>query len=153
MRTRILRTRIFSCILAASMALAAQTGPAEYVQAARKLNNEGKQDQAIEQYRRALEAAPDSVEAHLGAGVALDLKGDYTEARKHLAKAIDLAKPEAKQQALRTMAMSYAFEHNAKQAIKYEKEVFDSQLARQDFPAAAETANELARICIESGDF
>ncbi len=50
------------------------------------------------------------------------------------------------------MAISYAFEHKAQDAAKYEQDVFDSQLAAKDYYAAGETADELARIYIESGD-
>jgi len=83
---------------------------------------------------------------------ALDLKGDYAEAREHFAKAIALAPPDAKQQALRSMAFSYAFENKAGEAAKFEQQVFDARMAAQDFTGAAGTANELARIYLESGD-
>lgn len=126
--------------------------PAELVKQGRKLNSEGKQDEALALYRRALQASPDLVDAHLAAGVALDLKGQYDEARKHLAKAIELAPADTREPALRTMAMSYAFEGRAKEAATFEQQVFDAQIAKQDFAGAAGTANELARIYLESGD-
>jgi tetratricopeptide (TPR) repeat protein len=50
------------------------------------------------------------------------------------------------------MAVSYAFEGKADESAKYEKQVFDGRLAKPDFPAAAEIANELARIYLEAGD-
>ena len=62
--------------------------PQQLVKRARKLNSEGKQDEALTLYRQALKLSPDLYEAHLGAGMALDPKGDYAEARQHLAKAI-----------------------------------------------------------------
>ncbi len=124
----------------------------DFVKQGRKLNNEGKQDEAIELYKKAISADPNLADAYLAAGIALDLKGEYAAAQHHIAKAIELAKPEAKAAAQRTMAMSFAFEHKAKEAAKYEQPVFDAQLAAGNFTAAAETANELARICIESGD-
>ena len=49
------------------------------------------------------------------------------------------------------MAFSYAFESNQAEAEKYEKQVFDSLMAKSDFEAAAGVANELARIKLESG--
>ncbi len=119
---------------------------------ARKLNNEGKQDEALALYRKALEAQPDLYEARAGAGVALDLKGQYDEARQHFAKAIEVAPPERKVQALRAMAISYAFERKANDAAKYEQQAFDAQMAKSDSSSAAEIANELARIYLESGD-
>ncbi len=126
--------------------------PTELVKQGRKLNGEGKQDEALALYLQALQQSPELVDAHLAAGIALDLKGEYGEARKHLARAIELARPEAKTQALKTMAISYAFERNAGEAAKFERPVFDAQTAAQDFVGAAETANELARISLESGD-
>jgi tetratricopeptide (TPR) repeat protein len=122
------------------------------VKLAQARNSEGKQDEALALYKKALQLSPDSYEAHLGSGVALDLKGNYAEAREHLSRAIEMASAESKPQALRTMAMSYAFEGNAGEAEKYEKQVFDARLAKQDFTGAAEIANELARIFLESGD-
>jgi tetratricopeptide (TPR) repeat protein len=50
------------------------------------------------------------------------------------------------------MAMSYAFENNCKGAEKYESELYDSYVAAKDFYNAGEIADELARVCIESGD-
>src|SRR5262249_17404878 len=59
--------------------------------------------------------------------------------------------PDNKQQALRTMAFSYAFEGNAKESSKYEEQVFDARTAAKDFIGAAEIANEMARINLELG--
>jgi tetratricopeptide (TPR) repeat protein len=80
------------------------------------------------------------------------LKGNYTEARQHLAEAIEIAPAGSKQQALRAMAMSYAFEGNANEAAKFEQQVFDARSSAHDYIGAAEIANELARIYLESGD-
>lgn len=133
-------------------ALLPQTDPLELVRQGRRLSSQGKQDEALALYRQALQASPNLVEAHVAAGVALDLNGQYVEARKHLAKAIEVAKPENRNQALRTMAMSYAFENNCKEAAKYESQLYESYLAAKDFYNAGEMADELARVCIESGD-
>ena len=126
--------------------------PAELVKQGEKLNSEGKQDEALALYGKALEQSPNLYEAHLDAGVALDLKGEYQEARKHFAKGIEVAPADVKPQALRAMAMSYAFEGNAKEAEKFEQQVFVARLANRDFTGAAGIANELARIYLESGD-
>src|ERR1700682_4347858 len=88
--------------------------PAQLVKQGEKLNREGNQDEALALYSKTIEQSPTSYKARLDAGVTLDLKGEYQEARKHLAKAIEVAPAEAKPQALRAMAMSYAFEGNAK---------------------------------------
>ena len=122
------------------------------VQQGRKLNSEGKQDEALKLYAQALEKSPDLYEAHLESGIALDLKGDYNPARDHLLKAIELASPDQKNRALRVMAVSYAFEKDAAGAEKYEKLAFDNLLAKSDFEGAAGVANELARLMLESGD-
>jgi tetratricopeptide (TPR) repeat protein len=122
------------------------------VKQGQKLNNEGKQDEALKLYKQALGKSPNSYAAHLESGVALDLKGDYAAAREHLKKAIDLAPADQKNRALRVMAVSYAFESKSAEAEKYEKPVFDTLLAKPDFEAAAGVANELARIKLESGD-
>jgi tetratricopeptide (TPR) repeat protein len=126
--------------------------PADLVKQGEKLNSEGKQDAALALYSKALEKSPNLYEAHLDAGIALDLKGDYQDARQHLAKAIEVASADAKPQALRAMAMSYAFEGNGKEAEKFEQQVFVARLAGNDFDGAAGIANELARIHLECGD-
>src|SRR5271166_5791186 len=124
----------------------------ELVKQGQKLNSEGKQDEALALYNRALQLSPDLYQAQLATGIALDLEGKYQQARQHLAKAIALAMPEQKIQALRTMAVSYAFTRDASEAAKYEQQAFDSQYAEKKFDDAAGTANELARIYLESGD-
>ena len=125
---------------------------AKLVKDAQKLTSEGKLDDALSAYRKALASSPKEVDAHLGIGVVLDLKGDYAEARKHLNEAITLASGNSKERALRTMAFSYVFECNVKEAAKYEQQVFDARMAAQDFVAAAGIANELARLYLECGD-
>lgn len=161
---------VLTCLLAAvvligtcleqpaqSQAAQAQAAPSSndveaLVKQGRKLNDEGKQNEALKLYKQALEKSPNSYQAHLESGVALDLKGDYTAAREHLKKAIEVAPPDQKNRALRTMAFSYAFEGKASEAEKYEKQAFDAFMAKQDFEAAAGVANELARIKLEAGD-
>jgi tetratricopeptide (TPR) repeat protein len=122
------------------------------VKQGQRLNSEGKPDEALKLYKRALEKSPNSYEAHLESGVALDLKGDYVAAREHLKKAIEVAPADQRNRALRVMAFSYVFERNTAEAEKYEKQAFDALIAKSDFEAAAGGANELARIKLESGD-
>ncbi len=126
--------------------------PLELVKQGRKLNSEGHQDQALALYRQALRRSPDLFEAHLAAGLALDLEGGYTEARGHFAKAIQLAPDGAKDEALTAMGTSYAFEGNAKQASTFYRQVFDRQTAGDNFAGAAETANALGRVYLEAGN-
>lgn len=148
------------CCLSASFLLA-QAAPgtrpaadkvADLVKQGMKLNSEGKQDEALALYNQALQLSPDSYQAHLAAGMALDLKGDYQQARQHLSKAIEQAPADAKERAWRTMAISYAFQCNVPEANNYEQQAFDGGMAKQDFTGAAEVANELARIDLECGN-
>ena len=142
-----------TCMGRAARAQAAPSDDAQaLVKQGQKLNSEGKQDEALKLYKQALDKSPNSYEAHLESGIALDLKGDYAAARDHLREAIDVAPADQKNRALRVMAISYAFESNAAEAEKYEKQVFDALMAKSDFEAAAGVANELARIKLESGD-
>ncbi|HEV2389074.1 MAG TPA: hypothetical protein VGS20_17675 [Candidatus Acidoferrales bacterium] len=131
---------------------AVQGPAADLLKQGRKLSSEGKQDEALAAYRQALVASPDLYQAHLLSGAALDLKGDYRQAREELAKGIEGAPAKAKPQAMKTMAISYAFTCDVKQATKYEQQAFDAQLAAKDFYAAGESADELARIDLECGE-
>jgi len=129
------------------------TPTAALVKQAQQLNTEGKQDEALASYRKALEISPNDADAHLGMGAVLDLKGDYPEARRHLAKAVEVASTsDAKERAWRTMAFSYVFECNMSEAGKLEQQVFDARMGRQDFLSAADVANEAARLYLECGE-
>jgi len=88
-----------------------------------------------------------------------DLQGNFAAAREAFQQAIDAAPtPAAKAQAYRSMAMSYGFEGDCKNTIKYELMVADywkTQEASQPsnaFYQEGEMANEAARICIDAGD-
>ena len=147
-----LRKFIF-LIIAANLCFSQTASTAlDLVKQGQELNSKGQQDEALKLYGQALDMSPNLYEAQLGAGIALDLKGNYGEARKNLAKAIQSAPAQNKQQALRAMAVSYAFEKNASEAAKFEQQVIDARLAAHDFTGAAEIANELARMELESGD-
>jgi tetratricopeptide (TPR) repeat protein len=159
-RNSILRATFISFLLAALSSAQqpapgqapAPGSPADLVQRGEKLTREGKLDDALALYRQALDKSPDLYEAHLAEGMALDLKGDYAEAREHFTKAIDVAPADSKAQALRSLAVSYAFEGDAFDAAKFELQVFNARLAKSDSVGAAETCNELARIYLEAGD-
>jgi tetratricopeptide (TPR) repeat protein len=114
---------------------------------------EGQHDAALALFRQAADKAPDTPAPHLQAGIVLDLQGKYDEARKELSRAIALSKtPEEKARAERSMAMSYAFERNCAGAAKFEAPLFDEYMKAPDYFMAGEIANELARVCLESGD-
>jgi tetratricopeptide (TPR) repeat protein len=124
----------------------------DLVQQGQKFSRDGRQDDAIVLYQRALDKSPDFFEAHLWAGVALDLKGDYTHAQEHFTKAIEVAPADSKQQALRAMAVSYQFAGDAFKAAQSELQVFNARMAKSDLVGAAEICNELARMYLELGD-
>lgn len=119
---------------------------------ARQASSEGKSNDALALYRKAQQLSPNAPQPYLGAGNALDLKGDYAAARKEFQKAIDAAQGQAKIQAWKSIAISYAFTDQGKDAEKYEKMVFDQQVAAPYYYDAGETADELARIYLEAND-
>src|SRR5713101_4883398 len=114
MRTALPSVLAIALVLPASATQ--EVDPLELVKQARKLNLEGKQQEALTLYRQALDRAPDSFDAHIGAGVALDLLGEYKQARQHFAKAIQVSPDATRNQALTAMAVSYAFERDSKSA-------------------------------------
>ena len=122
------------------------------IKQAQELNADGKQAEALAILNQMLASDPKSYQANLNAGIVLDLMSDYAKARNYLDKAIELAPPDRRVQALRTTAVSYAFQCNLPLVTKYEQQAFDSQMKDQKFTDAAGTANELARIDLECGD-
>ncbi len=152
---------ICSSILLIAFCAAQQAAPAkppipgsaaDLVEQGEKLSREGKQDAALALYQKALDKSPGMYDAHLAMGMALDLKGDYAAARDQLSQAVELAPSDSKSQALRALAVSYAFEGNAYQAAESEIQILNTRMAKSDSVGAAETCNELARIYLESGD-
>jgi tetratricopeptide (TPR) repeat protein len=128
---------------------------AEALRAGQQLMRDGKADEALALYLEAIGKFPESVPARIRAGVQLDLMGRYAEARTHFEKALAMPlTPALEANALRSMAMSYAFENNCKGAIPYESRLYERYLTKdKDLYMAGEIANELARVCIEAGDY
>jgi tetratricopeptide (TPR) repeat protein len=122
------------------------------IKQAQELNNNGKQSEALAILNQMLASDSNNYQANLNAGTVLDLMGDYPKARTYLDKAIELAPPDRRVQALRTTAVSYAFQCNLPEVTKYEQQAFEAQMKDQKFTDAAGTANELARIDLECGD-
>jgi tetratricopeptide (TPR) repeat protein len=142
-------------VFLAATALAAQAPPAQedVLKQAQQLLRDGHLDEALTIARQAADAAPTSMAANTQAGVILDLQGRYSEARAYLEKAVAAAAtPEEKSRALRNVAMSYAFERDCAAAVKYQQQAYDLRIAATDFTGAAEIANEVARVCLESND-
>jgi Flp pilus assembly protein TadD len=153
---RLIRCTLLVCLVSAA-ALSAQTPGGqeqpEFVKQGQALVREGKLEEALALYRKTLQAMPNSQSANNAAGVGLDLMGKGTEARKYFAKAIEVAEtPQSKAAAQRAMAMSYAFEGDCKKTVEYEQMVFDYYVTAKDFFQQGETADEAARVCIDSGD-
>jgi tetratricopeptide (TPR) repeat protein len=144
-----------SCFLTAQTppaAAAPQSSVPPQIKQAQELNSDGKQAEALAILNQMLASDSNSYQANLNAGIVLDLMGDYSKARTHLGKAIELAPPDRRVQALRTTAVSYAFQCNLPEVTKHEQQAFDTQMKDQKFTDAAGTANELARIDLECGD-
>lgn len=141
-----------AALVQAPAAPAAQEPGADLARQAQQKAREGRHDDALALYRQALQLAPDSFQVNQAYGVALDIAGQYAEARKHLAKAIDVAPaPQSKAGALRAMAMSHAFQRDCKGAVPYASQAYDVYLSLKDYYNAGEAANELARVCIDAG--
>jgi tetratricopeptide (TPR) repeat protein len=140
------------------LALSAQPlrkGPqSEQVREGQRLMREGKLDASLAAFRKELGASPNSLPALNAAGVTLDLMGKTTEARTYFAKAIEAAPtPQARAAAQRAMAMSYAFDNDCQNTVKYEMMVHDHWVAEKNFYQQGEMLNEAARVCIEAGQF
>jgi len=91
--------------------------------------------------------------------VQFDLSGDTRQARAILQRLIDAAPDAAaKAGAERAMAMSYAFDGDCANTIKYEERVIaywktrESAEPQNAFFQEGEMANEAARVCIDAGD-
>ena len=89
----------------------------------------------------------------------LDLAGRTADARRIFQRMIDsAADPAAKAAAHRAMAMSYAFDGDCANTLKYEQLVIDYWKTREAaepqnaFYQEGEMANEGARVCIDAGD-
>jgi tetratricopeptide (TPR) repeat protein len=89
----------------------------------------------------------------------LDLQGQTARARAIFQSMIDsAATPAAKANAERAMAMSYAFDGDCANTVKYEEMVIGYWATREQadpqnaFYQEGEMADEAARVCIDAGD-
>src|ERR687892_400371 len=74
--------------------------------AAQKVLGSGKVDEAVAALRKVVAAEPQSADAHLALGRALDVQGNHAEARKHLEQAVSLSTEQTRNQALTALAFS-----------------------------------------------
>jgi tetratricopeptide (TPR) repeat protein len=102
---------------------------------------------------------PDREPAPLREARQLDLQGATGRAREILQRMIDSVTDQAvKAAAQRTMAMSYAFDGDCANTVKYEAMVIAYWQTREQaepqnaFYQEGEMANEGARVCIDAGD-
>jgi tetratricopeptide (TPR) repeat protein len=107
----------------------------------------------------AQEPPPDPLQVALREVGKLDTEGRSSEARARFQQMIDTAKtPAARAAVQRRMAMSYAFDGDCANAVKYEEMVIAYWKTRErEEPQNAhyqqgEMANEAARVCIDVGD-
>lgn len=98
------------------------------------------------------------VQAAMREAQRLDTRGRHAEARAIFQRLIDsAATPAARAAAQRRMAMSYGFEGDCANAIRYEEMVIDYWKTREmaepqnAFYQQGEMANEAARVCIDAG--
>lgn len=117
---------------------------------------DGKTAEALAAVKRELAENPTSTSA----ANFLDTLGATAEARVIWQKRIEAATdPAAKATAQRAMAMSYAFDGDSKNTVKYEEMVIAYWKTREAaepqnaFYQQGEMANEAARVCIDAGDF
>jgi tetratricopeptide (TPR) repeat protein len=131
-------------------------GPqSENLRQANQLYRDGKTAEAVVAVKKDLESSPNSGQA----ATTLDNLGATADARKVFQRMIDAATdPAAKAQAQRQMAMSYAFDGDCRNTVKFEQMVIaywvtQEQAAPQNaFYQEGEMANEAARVCIDAGD-
>ena len=102
---------------------------------------------------------PDTAQSPLRVAARLDTQGRTAEARVAFQRLIDsAATPAAKAAAQRAMAMSYAFDGDCPNTVKYEEMVIGYWKTREReepqnaFYQQGEMANEAARVCIDVGD-
>jgi tetratricopeptide (TPR) repeat protein len=155
LRCQTTTTLLFAYALAISVAAqqSATPGKTNPIDEGRQKLRSGQHAEALAIYKKVLADTPNSYEANNQAGVALDLLGQYEEARRYFEKAIAVAPDaEAKSRATRNMAMSYAFSRDCASAAKYEGPLVDDAIKAGKMSDAGGLANELARACLESGD-
>jgi tetratricopeptide (TPR) repeat protein len=158
---RILGWIAVSAFVAAMVSAQPPQGPggrgpqSENVRAAQQAIRDGKDADALAAVRKELAANP----ASMPAASLLDTLGQTGEAKKVYQKAIDgAADPAAKANAQRSIAMSYAFDGDCRNTIKFEQMVIDYWVTREAaepqnaFYQEGEMANEAARVCIDAGD-
>lgn len=107
----------------------------------------------------AAQGGPDTASGPLPDGARLDRQGATAQARVLFQSVIDSAgDPASKAAAQRAMAMSYAFDGDCANTVKYEQLVIAYWATREQaepqnaFYQQGEMANEAARVCLDAGN-
>lgn len=131
--------RVALCLAAATLFIAAPAAPA--------------------QQPPAPPGPPQRPSGPMAEAIRLDLAGKTADARAIIQRLTDsAADPAARAQAQRAMAMSYAFDGDCANTMKYEEMVISYWRTREAaepqnaFYQQGEMANEGARVCIDAGD-
>ena len=147
-------------LIAVSVSLQAQGGRggpvSEHMRAASLALREGRTADALASVRREAAANPVST----AAANMFDVLGATADAKAIFQRQIDAATdPAAKAAAQRAMAMSYAFDGDCANTVKYEELVIAYWVTREQaepqnaFYQQGEMANEAARVCIDQEQF
>jgi tetratricopeptide (TPR) repeat protein len=143
-----------ACFVAPALGAQGRGGQSGNLRTASDAMRAGKTADALAAVREELKANPASTQA----ASMLDTLGATTEARAVFQKAIDAASaPADKAAAQRGMAMSYAFDGDCNNTVKYEEMVIGYWKTREQaepqnaFYQEGEMANEAARVCIDNG--
>lgn len=143
-----------ACLVAPALTAQGRGGQSANLRTASDAMRAGKTADALAAVREELKANPTSTQA----ASMLDTLGATTEARAVFQKAIDAASaPADRAGAQRGMAMSYAFDGDCNNTVKYEELVIDYWKTREQaepqnaFYQEGEMANEAARVCIDNG--
>lgn len=130
----------------------AQDEPDARIAEAQKLIESGNLRGGIDSLQKLVAATPESFEARLALGRALDLDGRHGQARAHLEEAVRLASDDVPTAALAALGISYAFQSRPDEAARYYQRAFDMRMQEGDHRVAAALANALGRIYLESGN-
>jgi tetratricopeptide (TPR) repeat protein len=143
-----------ACLSAAALGAQGRGSQSASLRAASEAMRAGRTSDALAAVREELKTNPASTPA----ASLLDTLGATSDARAVFQKAIDTAPdPAAQAAAQRGMAMSYAFDGDCNNTVKYEQLVIAYWVTREQaepqnaFYQEGEMANEAARVCIDHG--
>ena len=126
--------------------------PNPYDSYAEFLMKQGRFDESIAAYRRALEKDPAFQASHTGIGANLIFKGDYERAREAFRKHIAVAaRPVDKLDAMRDLAASYVYQGRQADAIAAFDDAVKAAKAEGRTPAMLNASLDIAAVLMEWG--